>query len=383
MLVTATQIHDGKKWLPQGTVIKLTDDGTIEAILDSSHKEIAKHYEGIVCPGFVNAHCHLELSHMKGKVPEHTGLITFLKQVATTRNNYTEEDKITARHHAFHDMIQNGIVAVGDISNTTDTLDLRVQDKIHFHSFVEALGFSEQPQKHFDYAMAVMHGFNGQATESKTLRQSIVPHAPYSVTEQLFSLIDKFDEQALLTIHNQETAAEDEYYKTKKGGVLDLFQSIGIDDSFFQPSDKSSLQTYIPWLSQTHPVIFVHNTFTTPEDITFAQTHLQNTYWCLCPNANMYIENRLPDISMLMQHCNNICIGTDSLSSNNQLSVLAELHTIQQHYPNIQWEQLLQWATYNGALALQMDDVVGSIESGKKPGLVLLDNNYNLSSIIA
>lgn len=372
MLLTATQIHDGRKWLPQGTVIDVAADGTIHAILDSSHKEQAKHYDGIICPGFVNTHCHLELSHMLGEIPEHNGLIPFLKQVATTRNNYTEEQKITARHKAFHSMLQHGVVAVGDIANTTDTLDLRVQDKMHFHSFVEALGFNTSPQKQFDYAVAVHQGFNGQAKESKILRQSIVPHAPYSVSQQLFSLIDHFDKEALLCIHNQESHAEDEYYLAKKGDVKDLLQTLGIDDSFFQPSGKTSLQTYLQWLSDKHSFIFVHNTYTNITDIEVAQTLIKNVYWCLCPNANMYIENRIPDIPMLARECDTICIGTDSLSSNHQLSVLAELQTIKKHYPDTDWEDLLRWGTYNGARALQMDESIGSIEQGKVPGLLLI-----------
>lgn len=375
MLVTATRIHNGKQWLPEGTVIEVADNGIIAGIYDGTGREDNVHrYEGIICPGFVNAHCHLELSHMKGEVPEGTGLVPFLKQVALTRNNYTEEQKATARHRAFRDMSDNGIVAVGDIANTADTLDLRAQDKIHFHSFVEAIGFTEHPQQQFEYAASVYNSFAEQILAGRQLRQSIIPHAPYSVSQPLFNLIDKFDEHALLSIHNQESRAEDEYYLVKKGPVGDLLRTVGIDDTFFLPSGKSSLQTYLQWLSPGHPMMFVHNTYTTRADIEVAQTLLKNVYWCLCPNANMYIESTLPDITMLMQECNTICIGTDSLSSNHQLSVLAELQTIKRHYPAVEWEDLLCWGTFNGAQALQMDNIVGSIEIGKEPGLLLISD---------
>lgn len=382
MLLTATRIHDGKKWMPAGTVIEVSENGTITGIYDSIDDNKVQHYEGIICPGFVNTHCHLELSHMKGELPEHTGLIPFLKQVALTRNNYTEEQKTTARHKAFSEMITNGVVAVGDIANTADTLDLRALDKIHFHSFVEVIGFSEAPQQQFDYALDVYQSFNEQTLAARLLRQSIVPHAPYSVSQQLFSLIDKFDENSLLSIHNQESRAEDEYYLLKSGPIGDLLQTVGIDDSFFLPSGKSSLQTYLQWLSATHPVIFVHNTFTSAIDIEVAQTLLKKTYWCLCPNANKYIENFMPDIPMLMKQCANICVGTDSLSSNHQLSVLAELQTIKKHYPEVDWEDLLRWGTFNGACALQMDNVIGSIEIGKEPGLLLIQPDMSSSATI-
>ncbi len=374
MLITATRIHNGKQWLPDGTVIDVSENGTITGIYDTTNDGEVQYYEGIICPGFVNAHCHLELSHMKGEIPEHTGLIPFLKQVALTRNNYTAEQKNTARHNAFSQMLATGIVAVGDITNTADTLDLRAQGKIHFHSFVEAIGFTETPHQQFEYARSVYQSYRAQREDGKTLRQSIVPHAPYTVSQQLFSLIDRFDEASLLSIHNQESRAEDEYYLIKQGPVGDLLQTVGIDDNFFLPSGKSSLQTYLQWLSGTHPVIFVHNTFTTLTDIEVAQTLLQNVYWCLCPNANLYIENTLPDIAMFIRGCNTICIGTDSLSSNHQLSVLAELQAIKQHYPSVGWEDLLRWGTFNGAKALQMDDIIGTIETGKQPGLLFIEN---------
>lgn len=373
MLITATRIHNGKQWMPDGTVIEVAENGTITGMYDRVTDVHVQHYDGIVCPGFVNVHCHLELSHMKGAIPEHTGLVPFLKQVAITRNNYTQEQKVFARQEAFNHMVANGIIAVGDIANTSDTLDLRAQDKVHVHSFIEAIGFSESPRPMFDAATSVYEILDRQTCTGKILRQSIVPHAPYSVSKQLFSLINKFDEQSLLSIHNQESRAEDEYYISKTGAVGELLLAVGINDGFFTPSGHSSLQTYSQWLSPTHPLILVHNTYTSHSDIQAAQSVFNNLYWCLCPNANLYIENTLPDIKMLVEECNNICIGTDSLASNHQLSVLAELHTIKQHYPAIDWEDLLRWGTYNGACALQMDSIAGSIEPGKSPGLLLIN----------
>lgn len=371
MLLTATKIHDGRKWMPEHTVIEVDDNGTIVNIIqNAAHLDGVQFFDGVLAPGFVNAHCHLELSHMKGAIPEHTGLISFLQQVIGKRNGYTEEQKLTARKEAFAAMLANGIVAIGDICNTADVMEERASGKIHFHSFVESLGFSETPQKQFEYAKQVYNAYASQQGADSILRQSIVPHAPYSVSHVLFGLIDGFDKNALLSIHNQECRDEDEYYLLKQGGVQYLLRTLGIDDTFFKPSGKSSLQTYLEWLSPKHPFIFVHNTFSTQTDIEIAKALLNEPYWCLCPNANLYIENRLPDIEQFRRLKANICVGTDSLSSNHQLSILAELQTIKQHNPHIDWEELLRWGIYNGAQALQMQGKVGSLEKGKAPGLL-------------
>ncbi|XZF12734.1 amidohydrolase family protein [Chitinophagaceae bacterium MMS25-I14] len=375
MLLTADRIHNGIHWLPEGTIIETAEDGRILTLHEPGTVTGATHYEGIIAPGFVNVHCHLELSHMKGAIPEHTQLIPFLQQVTFHRNDYTEEQKSTARHKAYAELLRNGIVAVGDIANSTDTLDLREKGDLHIHTFVECIGFTEErAQQRFDFSKQVHDNFAAQKGNGHLLRQSIVPHAPYSVSAPLFKLIDNHQPETVISIHNQETAAENQFYKDKTGAVNDLLTSFGIDYGFFQPSGKTSLQTYMEWISPQKPVIFIHNTFTTKDDLAIAQARQQHAYWCLCPNANLYIENRLPDVLMLMAESAKICIGTDSLSSNHQLCILSELVTLNEHFPGIGWETLLRWATSNGAAALNMQEEIGTIEAGKKPGLVQILN---------
>jgi len=375
MLLTAPLIHNGFDFLPESTVIETTDDGTIVAIHDNVLEEDVITHEGILCPGFVNAHCHIELSHMKDLLPEHTGLIPFLQKIPSYRTQFTDEQIKAARHEAYNELWANGIVAVGDIANVTDTLDVRLLDKIHFHTFVECIGFTEQhARSRFEQSLAVYQTFATQQQGQALMRQSIVPHAPYSVSQSLFHLIDKHHPQSLIAIHNQESVAEDEYYKHKTGNVRDLLGGFGIDDSFFEPSGKSSLQTYTEWLNTHHPMLFVHNTYTKREDIEIARHRFKETFWCLCPNANLYIENRLPDVNMLRQCGALLCIGTDSLASNHQLSICAELVVLKKSFPHLPWSELLRWATFNGAKALDMQHLIGSLETNKKPGLLNITN---------
>ena len=194
-------------------------------------------------------------------------------------------------------------------------------------------------------------------------------------------MIDSHEPGSLISIHNQESADEGVYYKTKGGGVPELLKIFGIDDSQFSPSGKSSLQTYLEWMSAERPYLFVHNTCSEREDVQFAHSRIRNAYWCLCPNANLYIENNLPDISMLMSEGAKICVGTDSLSSNHQLSIIAELATLKTHFADIGWDVLLKWATSNGAKALQMEHMVGTIEPGKKPGILQVQGLENSAGI--
>lgn len=381
-LITATQIHDGEKFLPEGSVLEIDNKGTIIAIHDASKTTEASFYEGILCPGFVNVHCHLELSHMKGLIPEHTGLIPFLKNIPTQRDNFTEEQKKAARHQAYQELYNNGTAAIGDIANTTDTLDLRALDQMHIHTFIETIGFTEErAEMMMDLSKQTYDTYAAQNIKEKTLRQSIVPHAPYSVSSSLFKLISGHQPQSLISIHNQESEAEHHFYLSKGGAVNELLAMLNINTDFFQPSGKSSLQTYVQYFEKEHSFIFVHNTYTGLEDATIGSNTFAQAYWCLCPNANLYIENRLPDIPMLMNEQRNICIGTDSLASNHQLSILSELQAINKHYPEIGWETLLRWGTSNGAKALRMGDIVGSFKTGTRPGIVQIDLNATVKKI--
>ncbi|MEL7378446.1 MAG: amidohydrolase family protein, partial [Bacteroidota bacterium] len=120
--------------------------------------------------------------------------------------------------------------------------------------------------------------------------------------------------------------------------------------------------------------LFVHNTTTTSEDIAAATSWAQNgVYWATCPNANLYIENRLPRYDIFLEADAKVCVGTDSLTSNWQLSVLEEMKTISKYQSYVPFQTLLKWATLHGAEALGFDDELGSLSVGKKPGLLALD----------
>jgi cytosine/adenosine deaminase-related metal-dependent hydrolase len=148
-----------------------------------------------------------------------------------------------------------------------------------------------------------------------------------------------------------------------------------MDSSFFQPSGKSSLQTYLPRFLSNQPLILVHNVYTSEEDLAYCQqsTASGRLFWCFCPNANLFISNKLPDVDLFIRNDCSIVLGTDSLASNHQLNIVAEMKTIKQHFPFTKTEKLLEWATINGAIALQMENILGSFEKGKKPGIVLCE----------
>ena len=366
----ATQIFTGTELLEDQLVLITTKDGTIEAIvgIEDAGEDIQS-FNGIITPGFVNAHCHLELSHMKNMIPAHTGLQEFVKQIVSLRKveEHVIEDAI---EKAEAEMIANGIVAVGDISNTLDTLAQKAKYNLAYYTFVEL--YDLDPTRSYDKMIA---GIEIQkAFQDNCIRASLVPHAPYSVTNNLWKLLSSHFGSHTISMHNQETPDENDFFKTKTGSFLGMYERTNVSLDFFEPTGLSSLQSVLPIFKNANTSILVHNSFTSAEDIRAVKNQMPNTFWCLCPNANQYIEQTMPPIELLRTGGANIIVGTDSYASNWNLNSLDELITIQNHNPQISLEEMLGWATINGARALQMDKHLGSFELGKKPGVVIIEN---------
>lgn len=320
------------------------------------------HYEGALIPGLINTHCHLELSHMKGLIEEKTGLPNFIKQILAQRQQPTEEILI-AMQKADEEMYQNGIVAVGDISNVLLSKSIKEQSKIYYHTFVEVFGFNRPSEPIIANGIQLKNDFS-------PLKASVVPHAPYSVSSSLFNEIAEITQSDdISSIHNQETIGETELFEKGTGAFADFFADLGIDQSEAHNAEKNSLQYHLPQLAKNVNTLLVHNTFSSEADIAFSRAHHQKLFWCLCPNANIYIEDNLPDVDLFIREGVNVTLGTDSLASNHQLNILAEMQTLQQH-KNVSFDELLKWATLNGAKFLGIDFQYGSLTAGKKPGIL-------------
>ena len=374
--IAATYIFPGNQPpIKNGTLI-CEPDGTIIDIIDNKGelKEEwgLEYYSGILVPGFVNAHCHLELSHLKEKIEEKTGIGGFVGKINTLRNEDLSNIE-KAIEIADRKMWAAGTAAVGDISNLIITVDAKLKSKIFYHTFVESFGFHpSRAEKAFDYAEFVCSEFH-----DNNLSASISPHSPYSVSEPLFKKINKnaLIEKSVITIHNQESKAEAQFFKDGSGAIANHIQNnLGIDISHWKPTGKSSITSILKFLPNKNQLILVHNTFTKKSDLNELRKNrsLENTWFALCPNSNLYIENKLPPISLFQNEKLNICLGTDSLASNHQLSILTEMITLQQNFPEIELTELITWATINGAKALGIEQDFGSFESGKKPGVNLI-----------
>ena len=384
----ADYLFTGTDMLDNNHVLITTGNGTVQDIIPSIEAgEDIEVFDDILSPGFINCHCHLELSHLKGIIPQKTGLVDFVFAVVTQRH-FPEEEIYNAISKAEDEMLNNGIIAVGDICNNTHTIAQKEKQRLTYFNFIEVSGWLPQladarfaRSKMFYDEFEQLSNSRPRIGDTVQKNLSMAAHAPYSVSNELWELIVPYFSGQPTTIHNQESRFENELFQSGTGDFRRMYELMNIDNKSFQPTGRSSLQSYLPKLKKAKNIILVHNTFISEADLEFSQSinpgtgHISNQlFFCLCAQANLYIENTLPPIELLRNYHCNIVVGTDSLASNQQLDILSEIKTISAHFPAIPLAELLRWCTINGAKALQLDDKTGSFAPGKQPGVVLIKN---------
>ena len=362
--ITANYIYTGVSKPIKNGVVSIDDNGVIIEVFSQRNGD-EEVFDGIICPGFVNVHCHTELSFAKDKIEKHIGIDAFISSLETLKRSVSLEEKKKAIKEAIAEMHKNGIVAVGDIMNTEISIDAKENSAIEFYNLIEVFGSQYKDAENIWYkALGLSEQVKG--------RMNIVPHAPYSLSRTLFQKVRDFQKKdSTISIHLMESKSEAEYFLKGSGSIADRYKKWGIEIPPFIPTYQRPLASIGSFLAQSERVLLIHNTFIEKEDIDFANANFKNTYYGLCPNANLYIENELPDVETLHKLNIDICLGTDSFASNNSMSILEEMKIIQKNF-DISLEELIKWATINGAKALGMDKTLGTIQVGKKPGLVLL-----------
>ena len=313
-------------------------------------------HSGVLCAGFVNAHSHIELSYLRGAIAEGGGFAAFAESIAKVRDSYSEEERLAAVAEADREMWQEGVDAVGDIVNGDTSFAAKSASKIYYHNFAEVFGLRAC-------------NLERQRELLKYPNTSLTPHSIYSVQDAPFREVCSSDTDSPLSIHFLETEDEAKLYRGE-GSLHEWYEKVGFECDFLHYGSPS--KRIVASVPKDRNVMLVHNCALTPHDIETITNHFAAPVsWVLCPRSNAYISGVEPRSVELLRAAGsniNICIGTDSLSSNWSLSVVEELKM----FHNIPLVELLQWATINGAKALGIADKYGSIEVGKRSGIVNL-----------
>lgn len=335
-------------------IVTIAGDGTVTGVEDTGgtlrESASTEFYNGVIIPGFVNCHAHLELSHMRGLIPAGGGLSDFILSVRNMRKA-SDDDIMAAASEADNEMYSGGVAACGDISNSPLTAGIKSKSPIHYITFAEAFGLEPA------VAEIRMQGALEVCREMRrrSLQAYVTPHSLYSLSLPLSKLIrEHIPADSIISLHFLES---DDERRMAQGHADEALHLSGLASR----------------------LLLVHNRVITREEAVKTASAV-NTWFCLCPSSNIYISGKMPPAAMLREVTRNIAVGTDSLASTDRLSMISELLLLQEAVPDITADELIRWGTINGARALKCDDTLGSIEPGKRPGLLLVEP-YDLQNM--
>ena len=355
--------------------VEVEDDGTIirTGVCEDPAKEPV-FLDGALVPGFVNAHCHIELSYMKGLFRKGTGMAGFIDQINELRDTKSMEEKVRDLQAAMDSLWEQGVVAMADISNCADSFAVKASHPMYTRTFLEVFG--TEPED----CDAVMDGVRKlkAVADGFGIDAAPTPHACYTMSPELVTAVSAEGlRSGFLSFHSEETEEEEEMLKYGSGKMWENRRKAGM--SVPPVTGKSSLLYFIDRLLAGHPapfdehILLVHECCMDQEGIDAVKAVMNHPFVAVCPLSNLFIHNALPPIDLLRRSGLKVCVGTDSLSSNDDLNLVDELCCLQRNFPEVTLGELLTWASRNGAEFLSKPEF-GTLEPGKRPGLVFIDN---------
>ena len=344
--------------LERNIVVEVDDNGLITNILRTTTLDSmagVEFYPGILIPGMINAHSHVELSYLHNQIEEHSGFAGFARAIGAVRGNFTTKERIHAAEVADARMWAEGVEAVADIANDELVMEMKERSKIEYHTMFEHFGLNNLSTTYIK-DMTARHR-NAAAT----------PHSTYSVQDA--PLRELCGGDGVLSIHFMESDDESALYRGS-GSLWEWYERMGWSCDFLHYG--SPAKRIVESIPRDRAILLVHATRTTAEDVRMIESHTCGATWVLCPESNRYISDAKPPVAMLRKMGAKIAIGTDSLASARSLSMIDNLRMLGEMC-DAPLEEMLTWATANGAKALGIDDTKGSIAVGKTPGIVVIE----------
>lgn len=356
--------------------VQVADDGTIVGVgqCEDPSSE-AEFYRGALVPGFVNSHCHLELSDLKGMFRKGTGMAGFIDQINELRDFKTKEEKIALIQDWINVMWDRGVSAMGDISNCSNSFAIKAKSPMYTRTFLEVFG--TEP-KDCEGVMASVRALKAEA-DAIGIDAAPTPHSCYTMSPELLtsSSADGLA-SGYLSFHCEESPEEEQMLISGSGPMWENRKAAGM--SVPPVTGHSSLLYFIDRLKAAHPapfdehILLVHEVCMNEEGIDAVKSVMRHPFVCLCPLSNIFIHNALPPVRLMRGKGLKLTIGTDSLSSNDDLDMVSELFCLQENFPELPLGELLSWACLNGAEFLGKEGTLGSFGIGKKPGVVLISH---------
>lgn len=333
--------------------------------------EMVDYGDAVICPGFVNAHTHLELSGLADRVAPSSDFVDWLRRLVDciraqppTRENVQE-----AVRSGIEQSIRSGVTLVGDITSHPQwSREMFSRSPLRSVSYGEVISIGKMR----DHLHDRLDNASSQKFHSDHLRVGISPHAPYTVEpDAMRACVDRARSiNAPLCIHIAETSDEEDFIRIGQGVFVDYLKSLNVWDEQIPISRCNSIELAHQTGMLTSNTILAHANYVSDDDIRLLGD--RGCHVAYCPRTHHAFDHSPHRFRELLLAGVNVCLGTDSLASNPSLSILEELRFLREQHPDIPPSDLLAMGTIRGAQALGYADVTGSLAVGKAADLVVI-----------
>ncbi len=352
-------VENGELLIGQGVIqeIRPTQSPSSGACLDLS--------DHLILPGFVNAHCHLALSALQGKIPKREKFTDWVRALLKENFQISRNDRVLALHAGAKEMLKSGVTTLADTLSEVELLTEYQGLPFRQIVFLEVLGFkSSRVKESLDPVTSV---FALQNIKGPLLQLGLAPHAPYSVSPALFKELKKFSERinCLTSCHLAEFPEEVRFLKEGGGEMQEFLEEREVFDSDWHPPGKSPVRT-LDEIGVLGSLIAVHLNHI-DDDLELLQS--KNVRAVFCPASTRWFDRTLiMPVRELLDRGVAVGLGTDSLASNDSLNFLRELRTADEILDDVSRPEILKMATLGGATVLDLP--VGGLAPGKAADLI-------------
>lgn len=319
----------------------------------------------IVTPALVNAHTHVELSSLRGRVPGGEGFVPWVGRLVSARRMTDPGDAAGAIERAVDELDAAGTVAVGDVGNDSLAAGVLARRGLQGWFFHELVGTSP------DGGAASFARAAEQPWDVCSLRTAMVPHALYSASAAMIQRVAQFTRarHGLLSVHVAEFAAERSFLRDRSGPLGPALARAGLlVNTVTQGNSPIDAAASLSLLA--HDVLMVHLADARRPELD--RLAAEGVRAVLCPRSNLFIQTVFPPVLDVLAAGLHPALGTDSLASNTSLDVLAEAAALRVRFPSVPARELFAMTTAWGADALDLPQL-GRLRRGTCPGVLAFE----------
>lgn len=308
---------------------------------------------GVLLPGLVNAHCHLELSLWAGRLDGSAGFVDWVRRLVAAREGADPSALGRSAGEAIRALVETGTAAVGDVSNTLAHLELLAQADLEAVVFHELIGWDPAGAERILAAAEARLARLPPDLPERGVRVRLAAHAPHSVSPALFRALASREGPA--SVHLAESPVESRFLADGDAEWDAFLAERGVGGVAFTPPGTSPVR-YLDGLDLLRPgLLAVHCVQVDDQDIRLLASH--DVWAVLCPRSNLALQAGLPPLPAMIRAGVRLALGTDSLASVDSLDLLQDAAALARAFPEVPASLLVRMATAGGAAALGLADL--------------------------